>query len=551
MKGLRTDLVIVALIVSAVIHFGIMYYARSLVMTHVVQGVRPPVRKGPMRVVRAAERPDPVDIASVLDVKPTKAAPEAEREVSAVSVPETALPTGGEIPIAVPDVKMPEQVEREVLADALPEVRTADPSPLNVREPQMFAEPDAPKPTDVLAKSPSSGSDPLAVPLPSLAVPLPVSAPSVVAAAGFAAELPSKKDRASAPAYVPPAEVMETVDEKVVRAEKEAVRELVDVPDAKDLSTVVNVGMTRFFGADGTHFRVTVSPKAGALKPVPKDVVVLIDASGSIGKDRMGSIRGAAKRILRSAANTGDRFNLVAFRDRYSYAFRSWQECTESSFAAADRWLNDVAPFGRTDVFATIASVLTLPREPTRPLIALVVTDGEANSGVSDTAEILSKFTRLNDGLVSVYMYGVKASANRELIDVLTRGNRGESFIFEDSSWFARARAGEGLEGLSERFRDPVLSDLRVIFAADCMAETYPRILRNLYRGGSLELVGRVPAGTREIAFSLKGLNGADAYEAFFRLPLDPAASDPTLPKAWSAERAIDARLRPPQPAVR
>ena len=194
---------------------------------------------------------------------------------------------------------------------------------------------------------------------------------------------------------------------------------------------------------------------------------------------------------------------------------------------------------GRTDVFSTIRSVLTLPRDPKRPLIALVVTDGDANMGVSDTAEILSKFTALNDGLVSVYMYGVKSSANRELIDVLTHGNRGESFIFEGWRW----SAGEGMDGFSERFRDPVLSDLRIIFSAGTPAEAYPRLLRNLYRGGTLSFVGRVPADVREVAFSLKGLNGADAFEGFFKIPVETAPSDASLAAEWAAERQIDAKL--------
>ena len=193
----------------------------------------------------------------------------------------------------------------------------------------------------------------------------------------------------------------------------------------------------------------------------------------------MKSVRRAAKRILRSAANTGDRFNLVAFRDRYSYAFRKWMECDQPSFTAADRWIDSLAAHGRTDVFATISSVLTLPRDPKRPLIALVVTDGDANHGVSGTEAILSKFSALNDGLVSVYMYGVKESSNRRLIDILTRSNRGESFIFEGS----RFEAGSGIDALSERFRDPLLSDLRIVFSSATEAETYPRLLRNLYRG--------------------------------------------------------------------
>ncbi|MBQ6915562.1 MAG: hypothetical protein IJQ65_07565, partial [Kiritimatiellae bacterium] len=180
------------------------------------------------------------------------------------------------------------------------------------------------------------------------------------------------------------------------------------------------------------------------------------------------------------------------------------------------------------------------PRDPARPLIALVVTDGDANAGVRDTSEILSKFTALNDGLVSVYMYGVKSSANRELIDVLTRGNRGESFIFDGWRW----SAGSGIEGLSNRFRDPVLSDLRLVFSSSTRAEAYPRRLKNLYKGESLEVVGRVPAGIKEIAFSLKGLNGVKAYEGFFRVPLASASADAAAAGAWRGEKLIDSRLR-------
>ena len=288
-----------------------------------------------------------------------------------------------------------------------------------------------------------------------------------------------------------------------------------------------------------TYFRVMLSPRT-SLEVVPKDFVVLIDASGSIGKDRMLSIRGAARKILRSSMNSGDRFNLVAFRDRFSYAFRSWQECSQSAFDAADRWLGNLAAHGRTDVFSTIRSVLTLPRDPKRPLIALVVTDGDANAGVSDTAEILSKFTALNDGLVSVYMYGVRSSANRELIDVLTRGNRGESIIYD--GW--RRQAGSGIEGLTERFRDPVLSDLRVVFASGTRAEAYPRRLRNLYRGGTLSFVGRVPAGTEKVAFSLRGLNGEKAFEGFFDLSLAVSGKDKDVFSDWKAERAVDQKLK-------
>jgi Ca-activated chloride channel family protein len=173
-------------------------------------------------------------------------------------------------------------------------------------------------------------------------------------------------------------------------------------------------------------------------------------------------------------------------------------------------------------------------------MIALVVTDGDANAGVKDTSEIVSKFTKLNDGLVSIYMYGVKSAANRQLIDALTRANRGESFVFEGG----RSKAGSGIDGLSERFRDPVLSDIRIVFSAASKAEVYPRRLKNMYRGETLEVVGRTPSSVSEVAFSLRGLNGSQAYEGFFKFPVTSMAAGAGIAEEWRNEQALGVILQ-------
>lgn len=543
MKGLRADLIVVSILLSVAIHFGIMYYAKPLVMTHVVRSGHQTMRRGPMKVTEAPDIPEPVVIDTVKDVEAEKNAPEADGTMAVAPKLDSQLPVN-EGDLSVPEVAMPEISTAEIPVDRLPEVVSTELSVVAAPNLKMISDttsvpadpdkivhmPDNITPTDLPA-APVVG-------LPELTISeLPTSSAEEKVVNDLAEN--GAKDPAM-PDFVPPPEVMDKVDVSVVEAEKDAVRNLVDSVNALDLAQAVNVSLTRAPTEQWEYFRVKITPKVDHLKPVPKDVVVLIDASGSIGRDRMRSIREAGKRILRSVANTGDRFNFVAFRDKFSYAFKSWQDCTTQSFDAADKWLSSVAPFGRTDVFATIRSVLTLPRDPTRPLIAMVVTDGDANAGVSDTAKIISKFSKLNDGLVSVYMYGVKKSANRELIDVLTRGNRGESFIFEGSAW----QAGNNLETLSNLFRDPVLTDLRIVYSSECPAVSYPRLLKNLYRDGSVEFVGRVPRGTKEVAFSLKGLNGKDAYEAFFRLPLDTDKIESVLDRTWNESRAIEQKLR-------
>jgi len=524
----REEVILVALVLSVALHVGLMILVKSQVMTEVVPaGVRA-AHRPPMRVRKQASRPDPVKIREVADVAARRDAP-AVRQAESAPVPDAPSAEGFEA--EVPSVEAPVAAAPEQLAETV-----FDAKPVGVGTTPVPAVPILKVETP---KAAASSAPEFSVALPSVGAPAVAAAPAV-SAAPDAAFLPSRLSGAREPhvAFTPAKEIYEKVDAQVVAEEKAAVRGLVEREDAAELPKFVNLTMTATEKDGWRYFKVMVVPRL-ALKVVPKDVVMVIDGSGSIGKDRFGSCRKVAKQILRTATNSGDRFNLVVFRNAFSYAFRTWRDCDAPSFAAGDQWLNRQAAHGRTDVFSTISSVLTLPRDPKRPLVALVVTDGDANCGVSDTAEILSRFTALNDGLVSVYMYGVKSSANRELIDVLTRGNRGESFVFEGWRW----DAGTGMEELSERFRDPVLSDLRLVFSAGTPAEAYPRLLRNLYRGETLFFTGRVPASTKEVAFSLKGLNGSDAYEGFFRIPFATAPADPSIVADWSAERAIDLKL--------
>jgi Mg-chelatase subunit ChlD len=544
------EILFVAIVLSIIAHIGAMFYVRPRVMTSIASGVAKIEKRQPMRVTRDLPQPPPVRIEAVKDVDALKDAPEA----------------AGMAAHALEDVV----VENEKFT-ATPEVDHPAVAQLDPLESVSF---------DIKPISIDKSSHSLSIPIES------IETPKVSSEILSPAQLRQDRDvlNAAAPVLAAPGldemqlfspgridentkigrdlddgqkkddekkvleenlakmqeEIREKVDEKIVETDKAAVKSLIDGGDAEELAKFVNTTMSSAKKDGWVYFKAMIAARSD-MQVVPKDFVILIDASGSIGPVRMESIRKAAKNILRSAANSGDRFNLVAFRNRYTYAFRRWQECTRSSFDAADKWLDDVASFGRTDVFSTIRSVLTLPRTPSRPLIALVVTDGEANVGVKHTAEILSKFTKLNDGLVSVYMYGVTSSGNRELIDLLTRGNRGESFVFGGRmKW----RAGSGIESLAGRFRDPVLSDIRVIFSASTKAQAYPRLLKNLYKNEVIELVGRVPQGTEDILFSLRGLSGNVPYEGFFKMPLNIAPEDNTIIDLWHKEREIDLKLR-------
>ena len=78
----RENVLLLALVCSVALHVGLMLLIRSSVMTRPALPAEK-ARTAPMRVSRAAPRPDPVKIDEILDLKALKDAPAAVREKAA------------------------------------------------------------------------------------------------------------------------------------------------------------------------------------------------------------------------------------------------------------------------------------------------------------------------------------------------------------------------------------------------------------------------------------------------------------------------------------
>ncbi|MCQ2390638.1 MAG: VWA domain-containing protein [Kiritimatiellae bacterium] len=365
-------------------------------------------------------------------------------------------------------------------------------------------------------------------------------------------EKPPEVKPVSLPKEVPQP-ILPQVDEKVVKEEKKAVKELRDERPSVPFANHVNCGLDYWIDPqhpDFKYFRLRLSSHSrNPLEAVSTDGVYLLDASGSIANDRLKSCRKAVSEAIRTL-NSNDRFNVVAFRDKFSYLFPAWREVDAKSVAAADSWLSNLTAHGRTDVFKTIKSVLAVPRSPARPLIAVVITDGDPTSGMTRSAEIISAFSELNDGLVAMYMYGVKEEANAYLMDMLTRENRGEWTRHSGMRW----RAASGIPEFVAKFADPVLTDVSVTFAAASRVDAYPKRVTHLYQSGPIDVYGVCPASVKDLAFVVRGLNGAQACQDVFKLAFkDQPTLTSDVKKAWAQRRLyaiVGEYVRNPDPGL-
>jgi len=282
------------------------------------------------------------------------------------------------------------------------------------------------------------------------------------------------------------------------------------------------------------YFKVAIQPRPDKQMPIiPKDIVWVQDVSGSMTDERMIFCRRALAAALETM-NPLDRFSVMAFRNNIITAFQGWEPVTPESIKKATNFIGGMRSFGMTDIFGSLKTLMTLPRDPQRPMIVLIVTDGKPTAGMTESSEIIGAFSRLNNGMMSIYMYGTHRDANAYLIDMLTYCNRGSAEIVKGNRWDIPATMAKQYMG----FRNPIMSDVTIRFDSTSKSEAYPLRTTNLYQDSPMEFFGVCPDSETELLFQARGLAFDKGYDSVFRLPLSeatPGKSD--IKTRWARQK--------------
>ena len=359
------------------------------------------------------------------------------------------------------------------------------------------------------------------------------------------ADLSAPKELLSVPAEPPPpVEAPPAPDgESSVSAFLAEVPE--EVAPAKPIENVLDaaIAVHRPKKDDGfVYFRVDVKRKgADVLPPVPRNILLVQDASRSISPDRLYQCREAFRRVLGSGLLPTDRFNVLAFNTANTFAFPgSWRAPSPENVSAATAFLDGLRPEGNTDIYNAMRGVLDLPREPGRSTLVFLLTDGVATAGdIRRDSRIIGEFSALNAGGVSVFGLGVSKRSDEYLLSMLSFCNRGGPAAIAHDRFEIPDTVGRAVDGVGS----PVLTDIRFLFDTASGAIVTPRMTENLYLDRPLRLYGRVPAGTKEVTFQARGRNGGKKYDMVFTLHLGeprPGTGDETIASSWARTRIYD-----------
>ena len=524
-----------SILLSVLLHCGAMIALERLPLGGLVgagEAPRVPADLPPMRIetfareaglaqAEAARAPAPAEAAR----QASGAAVAAAEALPLPDPPPPATPALPAAPAPMPGLAPPRQAIAAV--PDLPDLRAADPEPRWVIPDGLPRAPKAPDLAESVRDLPLGGSPD--APRPAVAgADLAKAAQSLGEGTGLAAP-----PQPAAPADGQAAAAQALADAVTVDAREEAPA-FRAIDDRLSLSLTVSEPKD---DPDYRYFRLEILRKPeSALAVMPKDVVLIQDVSGSIGADRLAQGKAALKAALANVLRAGDRFNVFAFRDVTLTPSDAWLTYAPDSRARAETFIDSLRAIGNTDLFLLLQDILTLPRDPARPTIAVVVTDGEPTVGVTGTTRIIGEFTRMNQGRIAVYAFGAKRG-DPYFLDMLCYANRGEN----TSAAGDVAGLADELAPVFESIRNPVMKDLTLTFDARSGGEIHPRALTHLYADRPLVVYGRVPKATRGVTCQLTGRSAEAPYDAVFAFDFAEAArTGRDLRRAWAARAMFD-----------
>ncbi|HNR99809.1 MAG TPA: VIT and VWA domain-containing protein [Planctomycetota bacterium] len=288
-------------------------------------------------------------------------------------------------------------------------------------------------------------------------------------------------------------------------------------------------------GSEDGYVLLAVAPKQefgpGGIQP--KDIVFVLDVSGSMAMDRKLQQAKEALCFCVRALSPEDRFNLVAF----STAARRFKPGLADAGGRAEKealeFIDGLEAVGGTNIDDALETALRLrPEEGERPFMVVFLTDGQPTIGVTDPAAIVQNVARRRSGALRLFVFGVGDDVNTVLLDRLAGENGGTRRY---------VRPGENLEaGISAFYQQiarPVLSQVTLNFSKGGVYDLCPPKITDIFHGSQIILTGRYREPGEQV-LEIAGTCAGKTYS--YRFPIALKAEDAEasyLPRLWATRK--------------
>jgi len=295
--------------------------------------------------------------------------------------------------------------------------------------------------------------------------------------------------------------------------------------------TALNGTMRFHTSGENTYFVHTFAPGLNELgnKPVKKDIVFIVDRSGSMSGDKMDQTKEAFGVIVDQLSAEYDKFNIISFSTEYTVWKDELQIPGNTTVGEAKNYIEGISASGGTNIIDTLEKGLEIfPDVSGRMKIIVFLTDGNPTVGdIQSTPAICSQVRDWNTERVSVFSLGVGYDMDFEFLEKLSFMNYARAFRIDDEGDIS-----EQITSFYDTISTPLIFDLEMDYGN--AVDVYQRHAPYLFKGQEHCVVGKVSVPGNKVVFNGIGSAAVNASMSFTGNFSPVEREDPFLEKFWA-----------------
>lgn len=277
----------------------------------------------------------------------------------------------------------------------------------------------------------------------------------------------------------------------------------------------------------------SAEPKKSGEKPNPKDVVFVVDTSGSMAGKKLEQAKKALAFCVENL-NDVDRFEVLRFSSETEPCFDKLTDTNRDSRARAQSWIEALKPIGGTAIHDALQQALRLrPSSNGRPFVIIFLTDGQPTVGETREDRIVASVGPDGGAPTRIFCFGIGTDVNTHLLDKIVERTRAASqFVLPDEDLELK------VSSFFTKIKEPLLTDIKITWPEGVrVTKAYPHALPDLFRGDQLVLAGRY-SGAGEGDILIEGLVNGRPHRITQRVRFPKQASDNEfIPRLWATRR--------------
>lgn len=285
-------------------------------------------------------------------------------------------------------------------------------------------------------------------------------------------------------------------------------------------------------GEDGeepgsTYLQLLLLPpdNAGKVRRLPREVVYVIDTSGSMGGN---SIRQAKESLLLalSRLQPEDRFNVIEFNSETRAIFPRPVKAESANIRHARAQVETLRARGGTEMAPALRLALgqQLPGDDSLVRQVVFITDGAVGN-----ERALFELIQQSLADARLFTVGIGSAPNGHFMRKAAQFGRGASVTIGDLG-----EVQEKMQALFAKLENPLVTDLQLRWPQGLKVDAYPKRIPDLYRGEPLQLVARVDGGELRGQVQLSGRLAGVQFHRKLQLQENPSAGGRGIGSIWA-----------------